>query len=452
MIDSFVLMNFKNGKKNFFLIGFIIIASLFQVGASQSEHITSGEIVVDFAQPVKVNSMSGLLHSVSVSKPLDEMIMPLKPKQWRTGEKNPLVYERIKKTGARTQIVLSDFWGYPGLNTNRPWSYENYSEFEEFVRQVARTHNSNEVIWDVWNEPDDPKLPFWKGTFLQFCETYLRAYKILRQELGPDAIIGGPSFSRYNKSRLKDFLDYCATNGCEVNFLSWHELDDRRISGIADRLDEARKLFVDNPAYKNLKIKEIQINEIVGSRAQNSPGAILGYFYYLEKGKADGASKACWENSGSEYNCYNDTLDGLLRGSDLLPTSAWWVYKAYADGIDLRVRADSTNPHLIGLGSAGSNSANQAQILVGYYRESSSQAVTANVSLNLKNIDKLPFVSNVQNLNVKIEKIQNSGERAVKSLELVSQDIFPNKNNSIRLSINDISVNEVYLVTISNVN
>ncbi|MGI8494933.1 MAG: GH39 family glycosyl hydrolase, partial [Pyrinomonadaceae bacterium] len=251
-----------------FLAIIIFCAALFQTGSGGSEQIDSAEIEVDFSQPVvKTKSMSGFLHSVGDDIPAENMIAPLKPKQWRIGKFDPADYKRIVKSGARPQIVLSDLWGYPALDPKIRPPYQIFAEYENFVRKLARENKSKDVIWDIWNEPEDPKLPFWKGTFDEFCETYRRAYKVLREELGADAMIGGPSFSRYNRVLLKRFLDYCAANDCEVNFLSWHELDDRKITGIAERLKEARELFAGNPAYAKLKIKEIQINEIIGNSA-----------------------------------------------------------------------------------------------------------------------------------------------------------------------------------------
>lgn len=442
---------FMKKKLTFYLNAFVLLLFVSLIIAGDGGRSGTAVVSVDFSKPVKdAKSMSGFLHGLDKNAPPDRLILPLKPKQWRFSENEPIYYERIKKSGARGQIVLSDFWGYTGLSTKRPWAYEDYPQFEKFVRELARANRSPELIWDVWNEPEDPKLPYWKGTFEQFCETYRRAYRVLREELGPDAIIGGPSFSRYDRKLLGKFLDYCKANGCEVNFLSWHELDESVVTSLPERLEEARRLFVNNPDYAGLKIKEIQINEIIGGgEAQYSPGMILGYFYYLEKGKADGACKACWENSRGTSNCDDGALDGLVSTGKFEPRAAWWAYKTYADGADSRVIGTTTDPKVVALGSSRSETENKAQVLVGFFRDSSASSPKTNVSVNLNNLNKLNFLANSRRVNIKIEKIPDAGERGVKNLDFISKKIFFLAGNSLKITLGEVAVNEAYLVTIS---
>jgi xylan 1,4-beta-xylosidase len=271
----------------------------------------------------------------------------------------------------------------------------------------------------------------------------------LREELGPEVMIGGPSFSRYDRALLAKFLNYCKAEGCEVNFLSWHELDEKIITSIPERLEEARRLFVNNREYADLKIKEIQINEIIGGDVQYSPGAILGHFYYLEKGKADGASKACWEDSRGKSNCDNGALDGLVSTDTFETRAAWWAYKTYADGAESRVTSTTTNPKVVALSSSQSDSANKAQVMVGFFRESFKEPAKVNVSINLNNINSLHFVANSQSVRIKIEKIPDAGERIVKNLAFISEKNFLLSGNSLKIALNDVAVNEVYLITIT---
>ena len=165
-------------------------------------------ITVDFGQPATgIISMSGFLHGIDPTKPPDSSVKPLQPKLWRVGRLD--VYDRVIASGAEFQLLVSDLWGY-GSNP-KGWPYQNYPAWEAFIRQLAQQNKGKKIIWDIWNEPD-LKNPFWKGSREQFFETYKRAYKILREELGPSAVIGGPSISTYNKEYLTAFLDYCKAN------------------------------------------------------------------------------------------------------------------------------------------------------------------------------------------------------------------------------------------------
>jgi xylan 1,4-beta-xylosidase len=436
-------------KIPFYAKAFVLIVFVSFIAAGDDGRSAKAVISVDFAKPAaNVKSMSGFLHGLYKTAPPDDLILPLKPAQWRFSENEPIYYERIKKSGARAQIVLSDFWGYTGLSTDRPWAYEDYPQFENFVRQLARANKSKDLIWDVWNEPEDARLPYWKGTFEQFCETYRRAYRVLREELGPDVMIGGPSFSRYDRALLTEFLNYCKTNGCEVNFLSWHELDESIVTSIPGRIEEARRLFVNNPEYTDLKIREIQINEIVGGDVQYSPGAILGHFYYLEKGGADGANKACWENSAGKSNCDDGALDGLVSTETFEPRAAWWAYKTYADGHASRVVSTTTNPKIVALASSQSDSANKAQVLIGFFKESILDSAKAGISINLNNLNNLPFLAKSRTARVKIEKIPDSGEKPITNLEFVSERNYSLFNSSLKISIKGAAANEAFLITI----
>src|SRR5262249_48876558 len=216
------------------------------------------------------------------------------------------------------------------------WPYDDFARWEDYVRQMTQAAQGLDVIWDVWNEPDTSF--FWQGTRAQFFETYQRAYNLLRDNLGPDAWISGPSITQYNHGFLAAFLDFCVANGCEVNALSWHELASTgpRIYPIADHLADAYSSFLEDPAYADLNFQEIHINEVIGNQDQYRPGEILGSFYYLEAGGADGACKACWRASDGTSNCGNHTLDGLIFPITSQLRAGWWAYKLYADGVPTR--------------------------------------------------------------------------------------------------------------------
>lgn len=399
-------------------------------------------ITVDFGQPaVGITSMSGILHGIDPSKPPDNLIKPLQPKLWRAGRLD--IYDRVIASGAEFQLVVSDLWGYAS-NPNG-WPYQNYPAWEAFIRQLAQQNKGKKIIWDVWNEPD-LKNPFWNGSREQFFETYKRAYKILREELGPTAVIGGPSISTYNKEYLAAFLDYCKANKLEVNFLAWHELNDTMILFVDDHVIDAKRNFQQSPFYKELKLQKIYVNEIVGNLAQYQPGEILGYLYNLEYAKADGACRACWESKGPNKvsNCFNNTLSGMVVPNTFEPRAAWWTYKAYADGVNSRVLSQSNNDRLVALASK-STPEGKAQVLLGYFDRNYSSATT--VTLTLANLRQLGIERN-QNITLKLEKIPNNLEGAVPKLITVKEETVSVGGNNLNYVISNFKVHEGYVLTI----
>ncbi|MEG4021725.1 GH39 family glycosyl hydrolase [Microcoleus sp. S13C4] len=400
-------------------------------------------VTVDFGQPATGTiSMSGILHGIDTAKPPESSIKPLQPKLWRAGRLD--IYDRVIASGAEFQLVVSDLWGY-GSNPNG-WPYQNYPAWEAFIRQLAQQNKGKKIIWDVWNEPD-LKNPFWNGSREQFFETYKRAYKILRQELGPAAMIGGPSITNYNKGYLAAFLDYCKANKLEVNFLAWHELNDTMILFVDDHVIDAKRNFQQSPSYKELNLQKIYVNEIVGNLAQYQPGEILGYLYNLEYAKADGACRACWESKGPNKvsNCFNNTLSGMVTPNTFEPRAAWWTYKAYADGVNSRVRSWSNNNRLVALASK-SNPEGKAQILLGYFDPNFSSATT--VTLSLGNLEQLG-IQKGQKITLKLEKIPNNQEGAVPQLVTVKEESLSVSSGSLTYVISNFNVHEGYLLTVS---
>jgi len=399
-------------------------------------------VVVDFAAPQpNIKSMSGFLYGVDQNEPPSNQIQPLAPKLWRTSRLD--LYPRLTGFGARFQLLLSDTWGY---GKQRGWPFDDYEKWEAHVRNLAQTHKGKNMMWDVWNEPD-LRDPFWKGSREQFFETYKRAYRVLRSELGPDAMIGGPSIMKYDKGFLTAFLNYARSNNLEVNFLSWHELNDQEITAIASHVQDARRSFQQNPAFRSLNIKELDINEIIGPTAQYRPAENLGFLYYTEQGGADAAAKACWEpKGGGKNNCFNNSLDGLVQPGSFASRAVWWVYKSYADGVGSRVRSQTTNPKIVALASR-SNAQNRAQVLFGYFEQGRSSPRGA-MTLVLQNLGQLDVAKSGTPLTFSISRIPDGGEAVVKQLTKLTQEQIAVSNETVRLTIPNLKLHEAYLLTI----
>ncbi|WP_413167122.1 GH39 family glycosyl hydrolase [Capilliphycus salinus ALCB114379] len=443
-----LLARLKRGQKKPFKIFFALLLIGFTLVTFFSQQLpvfgqTQATVTIDFGAPVRgIHSMSGFLYGIGDNKPPNNMISPLQPKLWRSSNLNQ--YPRITGLGSEFQLLLSDTWGYG--NAGRPWPYENYSQWEEHVRKVAQQHKNKNMTWDVWNEPDI-KDPFWRGSRKQFFETYKRAYTVIRQELGPNVLIGGPSIAKYDKRFLREFLDYCQENNLEVNFISWHELNDQDIIRINDHVDEVRRSFIQNPKYQSLKIQKIYLNEIVGPIAQYRPGENLGYLAYTEQSRVEGAAKACWEPlGGGRNNCFNESLDGLVSPDQSAPRAVWWVYKAYADGLSSRVKSESSNPRVVALASQ-SNPKGEAQILLGYFQHLASPG-TATVVLTLRNLQQLEIARSQKPLTLAVARIPDSGEKIIPQLSTIKQEQFSLNNQTVRLTIPNIKLHESYLLTI----
>jgi hypothetical protein len=324
-------------------------------------------ITVDFGHSYPARSVVGLLHGMDAAQPPDRLVRPLLPRSWR-GDLYSTPYERVLGFGARYIVVVSDLWGYPGANwygRRPPW--EDLDAWAAYVRGLARANRGHRLVWDIWNEPDLPY--YWNGTMAQFHATYRVAYETLRAELGPRAVIGGPSVSRFRWSWLVGLLEYCRRADCEVNALSWHELpgDSPGIAAISSHLRRARSWLLRNPAYVVLGLRELHVNEAVGPGDQLYPGEQVAYLAELERGGARAATRACWPEPSGMDNCRARSLDGLLDPLSLRPRAPWWVTAWYARGVGARVSARVTGGAVAALATRRSLLRRRAEVLIGAY-------------------------------------------------------------------------------------
>jgi xylan 1,4-beta-xylosidase len=312
-----------------------------------------------------VHPASGFIHSMSATEPPNGLVAPLRPRLWRSDLRRAPP-GRVLALGARYEVVLSDLWGYP-LNDwhgrGPPW--RDLGRWERFVRAVARANRGRPLIWDVWNEPNSPQ--YFGGGRENLVRVFEVAFRALREELGPETVIGGPSISTYDPVWLEDLV-----RCCDPSFLSWHENLDpgAPISSIAEHLRDARA----GPA----RGREIQVNESVGLADQYRPGEILGYLAALERG-ADYTARSCW----GEKNCTPQSLDGLLAPG-FVPRAAWWAYRWYAAGADARVEARAGDPRVAVLASGGE----RPQALIGRVDREAGPPVDVDVAIEGLDLDE----------------------------------------------------------------
>ena len=396
-------------------------------------------ITVDFAERMEGASMSGFLHGIGEHTPHDSLIYRFHPKLIRTGSKFFSVYDRLISLEARPILVVSDLW-HNYSNGGQFMPYDDYELYRQFLRDLIKNTRDLNLIYDLWNEPDQTgEGGFWKGTQEQFLETYKVAHDVLREELGANAVISGPS-SHWNLVFIQSFLDYCLANNMTVDVLSWHEFQpDNDLSKVRNNLRMARARYLHSEKYSSLGIKEIQVNEYGFHDKYRIPSFILGYLYYLEEGKADGACRTCWTD------CWNNTIGGLLSEETLQPTAAWWVYKLYAESHQARVKSLSDNKFMTAIATLTPNdSLIAAQLLLANHYHTP----IINYEIHLHNLHKLSSAHRISHVKATLLEIPDTERSAVLYLDTAYQAILPIVDDQAVFHQNELPSRKAFLLQI----
>jgi hypothetical protein len=407
-------------------------------------------VTVDFAEPVQSQpSMVGFLHGMNATTPPDEMIRPLRPALWR-GVPGTAPYDRARIFGARYVLLLSDLWGYPATWSNGGRApYGHLHEWAQFVRVIARQYRGQDVIFDVWNEPN--AQTFWIGTRKQLFETYAVAARVLHEELGEDVQVIGPSLGAYDADYIGAFLDACRSEpGCRVTALAWHEIPELPppMSTIVDHLRDARHRFLERTKYAGLGLQRVYVTESVNAYSQYQPGDTLAYLSALERGGADGAARACWESPNGDNQCFNHTLDGLVTPGTGRPRAAWWTYKLYADGVASRVRATTDDSSVAALASSASAIPGAPQLLLGRFSGSTRTFRKTGVSVTLRRLDALPPFAAASKVTVVVQQVPDQDTRPLSSPKLVMQADVPVTGGAAHVVIPRFGLHDLYAVTV----
>jgi xylan 1,4-beta-xylosidase len=394
---------------------------------------------VDFSSRIACRSMNGFLNSIHHPNPPSERIRPLQPKLWRSNELR--LHGAIQSWGAKFEGVLSDGWGYPLDGKWKP-PYENVTAWETFVRRIAELSRGKEIYWDIWNEPDT--LGSWRGTRDMLFATWIRAAQILKETLGPDTKVGGPSTSSFQPAFFEAFLSSCLRAGSDVNFLCWHELEPwSDIALVEKNVRYARKEYVENTRFKTLKLNEIHVNEYVGEVDQYRPAELLAYLFYLERGGADYAARSCWG-----LHCEDNSIDGIIDPRTQEPRAPWWVHAYYAAGCDWRVRSDSDFGHVVVIGQALPAGADHVQALIGYYGHEGATAQRLPVEVRLSGLSR---IAKGRRAGIKAIRIPDAGARTVNTLPVVYHQVLDVLHDQVSFGLDSIGLHEVYAIRVEEV-
>lgn len=449
--------------RTFLLAGLTtIIAAMWPVAGATAG--TTPVVTADFGRPLAPRpSMTGVLHSISKVDPPDARISPLRLGLVR-GLPTSAPYGRSVEHGARYTAVLSDLWGMPGSVV--PWNgrgapYADLDAWRQFVERAARQAKRNDVIWDVWNEPDHPY--FWQGTRAQYHDTFRVAEQALRRVLGSRAFVIGPSTAGYHPDWQEDLVDHCLARGCRIDALSWHEFPGTAGSGIPPldaHLREMRTRFVTSSRGRAVGVRELHVNESLPQNDHAYPGEQLGTLALLEQGGADASARACFGLEGAS-NCYDDTLDGLLTPKDprsparsFQPRAVWWATRRYADGVGFRVQSTSSHSRVLAIASRRAPDTRTATVVIGYAERrgvahpGTTAPAATDIQVRLRDLDRLPFIGRDRHVQIRLERIPASGAAALPRPRDAGTRVLRVRDGAAVLTLRDVRLHESWVVRI----
>ena len=129
------------------------------------------------------------------------------------------------------------------------------------------------------------------------------------------------------------------------------------------------------------------------------------------------------------------------------PRAAWWVYKIYADGVDSRVKSESTDPRVVALASNARGS-QKAQVLIGYSNYQGSPT-SKSITLKLQNLQALGLKGNKNKVYLELHRLSDSQEKTVKSMVVAKREKLTISNGQVQTLIPSFGVHEAYFLTIS---
>ncbi|OAB38548.1 hypothetical protein PMSM_01745 [Paenibacillus macquariensis subsp. macquariensis] len=125
-------------------------------------------------------------------------------------------------------------------NLSKPKDLDKWRKLVEQLLLFCKNRYGEEEMkrwyFACWNEPD--LLAFWEDTLEDYGEMYIQTYQAVKASC-PNFQIGGPDlFSEtvYQESWLDHYLDFCMTNHCIPDFISFHSYPVQTVQNPKDKL------------------------------------------------------------------------------------------------------------------------------------------------------------------------------------------------------------------------
>jgi len=395
---------------------------------------------VDFGLKARRNDLSGFLVGMdNSSSPRNEIIAQLRPRMWRTAAGATGLTSRINSIDKNilSVVTLSGIYGYadstpdPYKGNPAPYSDANVT-WKATVTPLATYHKGQNVIFDVWNEPD--LSTSYDGSQSQFFDTFKAAHDAIRA-VWPQALILGPSTANYNSGWNSAFLSYCTTNSLTVDAFAYHEFVDSDPSVIPSHISAIKTLVASNP---NVGVKKYYLTEHTRDTSWMNPGDCLNYLYYMGEAGVHGAIRACWNNLSSVNSCFDNSIDNLVDSATGNPHAVYYAYSWYAEIKKALVACTSGDSYLAIMASS-----TPAEVLVGFGNSATS---TIDVSLTLKNLGAIG--ANSSSVKVDIYMVSATGETIVNKPTYLPSRVLSVSNGQASLTLSGVNKHDLYKLVI----
>ena len=251
----------------------------------------------------------------------------------------------------------------------------------------------NIEYWEIWNEPDLPKLPdgsscTWQGTPEQFFEFYTVAATHLKKCF-PKLKIGGPSLGT-NLRWMQNFLTYLTAGKKRVplDFFSWHKYSKNPIRVKAD-IFQVRQLL-DAAGYTQTESILNEWNYLRGWSGEPFSYTIRSIIGL--KGAAYAAAVMCiGQQTPLDMLMYYDarpcSFNGLFGYYNFEPLKTYYVYSAWAKLAEMGKQIAVDTREKNGIFAVGATDGSKTGILISRFFEEDQLPEDLPVTFSLKKGD-----------------------------------------------------------------
>lgn len=340
------------------------------------------------------------------------VLTPIKPRCFRvSAESAPAYIDRLIAQSANLPngliivATVSSNWLPRSNNTIPPWT-NNWSAYISDVTGKVQTVEAKraslpsgkswDIIYDVWNEPDQDGgwWEFEGATWDLFHQTYLKAFTAIRDVNG-NAKITGPGLSNASptstptllddpeltgQGELGNFIQYCQENSCVPNYWNWHAGGDDIPANVQWAKDYAANLNI-TPA------PGVCILEYTGPQQSMMPGRLAWEISLLTEAGVYRACKANWGNPPSPAVAQpRGTLNGCLADDYSFKRGIWHVFKFYGEMTGIRAGSTSNNGTVKALASIDSASSQAWALLANKIQTIGSTNNPGTITLTINNV------------------------------------------------------------------